>query len=232
MPTVNDTYNKARATIGVNGSTIRTWYNKNVANLGVSSWAWCAATIAYVMASVGDKSTVYRTAWVPTLMSRAKDAGLWHSGKSGIKSGDIVLFDFNVNNVPDHAGIVLAVTGTILTTMEGNASGSSMVRQMTRSSFVQGYVRPKYTSTPTSSAAAKYNLTRLLLTGSRGTDVKTLQSRLMALGYRLPRYGADSIFGNETRTAVINFQRAKKLTVDGIVGKNTAHALGWLYQGK
>jgi hypothetical protein len=227
MPTVNDITSKARATIGVSGPTIRTWYNKNVANLGVSSWAWCAATIAYVMANVGDKSTVYRTAWVPTLMSRAKEAGLWHSGKSGIKAGDIVLFDFNVNNVPDHAGIVLAVTGTNLTTMEGNTSGASMVRQMTRSSFVQGYIRPKTTAPP-----VVYNLTFMLRRGSLGAAVTTLQKRLQALGYTLPRWGADGVFGVETDTAVRAFQRAKKLTVDGIVGKNTAHALGWLYQGK
>lgn len=33
-------------------------------------------------------------------------------------------------------------------------------------------------------------------------SVKTLQNRLMALGYPLPKYGADGDFGNETQAAV------------------------------
>ena len=72
---------------------------------------------------------------------------------------------------------------------------------------------------------------RTLKRGSKGTDVITLQKRLMALGYTLPKYGADGDFGNETLNAVKAFQRenkdtsGKKLTVDGIVGSKTWAAL-------
>ena len=61
--------------------------------------------------------------------------------------------------------------------------------------------------------------TRLLKLGSRGDDVKQLQNRLNELGYSCG--AADGIFGNATRTAVINFQRANGLAADGIVGPKT-----------
>lgn len=70
----------------------------------------------------------------------------------------------------------------------------------------------------------KYNLTRLLKKGCKGSDVKELQKRVWTK--------ADGIFGNNTKNAVKKFQKANKLTADGIVGKNTAHKLGWLYKGK
>ena len=59
----------------------------------------------------------------------------------------------------------------------------------------------------------------VLRTGSRGDDVKNLQSRLMDLGY----YGGDldGQFGAMTKNAVIDFQRANGLEVDGMVGTET-----------
>ena len=57
--------------------------------------------------------------------------------------------------------------------------------------------------------------------GSRGSTVKVMQQKLQALGYSLPRYGSDGIFGSETRSAVMAFQKANGLTVDGICGPQT-----------
>lgn len=86
-----------------------------------------------------------------------------------------------------------------------------------------------YGDTPTPSI---YNLTRLLKKGCKGDDVKHLQETLISLGYSCGKYGADGVFGNDTLKAVKKFQKAKGLTQDGIVGHNTAKALGWLYNGK
>lgn len=52
--------------------------------------------------------------------------------------------------------------------------------------------------------------------GSRGPLVKQLQS---LLGF--PQNQQDSIFGNKTRQAVLNYQKQQGLTQDGIVGPNT-----------
>ena len=39
------------------------------------------------------------------------------------------------------------------------------------------------------------------------------------------------MFGNKTSIAVKNFQTDKGLTVDGIVGRKTAEALGFIWEG-
>lgn len=59
--------------------------------------------------------------------------------------------------------------------------------------------------------------------GDNGNQVKTLQRLLSAMGYDCG--GVDGIFGSRTLIAVKEFQKAKGLTVDGIVGKNTWNAL-------
>lgn len=57
--------------------------------------------------------------------------------------------------------------------------------------------------------------------GSKGSYVTLLQTLLMNRGYQLPKFGADGDFGNETLTAVQQFQKNNGLTVDGIVGLKT-----------
>lgn len=60
--------------------------------------------------------------------------------------------------------------------------------------------------------------------GDRGRQVKLLQEKLNANGADLV---ADGEFGRATLAAVMAFQAAKGLTVDGIVGKKTRRALGF-----
>ena len=54
--------------------------------------------------------------------------------------------------------------------------------------------------------------------GSRGEDVKRLQTLLNNEGYSLD---VDGIFGEKTQSAVRQYQRNQGLDVDGIVGANT-----------
>jgi len=61
--------------------------------------------------------------------------------------------------------------------------------------------------------------------GDKGEEVRVLQNKLLALGYSLPKYGADGSYGAETTTAVIAFQTDKGLLVDGICGQITQAAL-------
>lgn len=57
--------------------------------------------------------------------------------------------------------------------------------------------------------------------GSRGSYVALLQTKLLNRGYRLPKYGADGSFGNETLAAVKQFQQDWGLNADGVVGEKT-----------
>lgn len=61
--------------------------------------------------------------------------------------------------------------------------------------------------------------TPLLQSGSRGALVRSLQELLNAKGAQLD---VDGIFGPLTRAAVIRYQRANGLGVDGLVGPETA----------
>ena len=63
----------------------------------------------------------------------------------------------------------------------------------------------------------------------RGEDVREVQERLNELNYYCGE--ADGIFGNKTSIAVKNFQSDNGLTVDGIVGRNTAEKLGFKWEG-
>lgn len=60
--------------------------------------------------------------------------------------------------------------------------------------------------------------------GSRGTEVREIQTRLKAWGYYTG--SVDGIFGTKTRDAVKYFQRKNGLTEDGIAGPRTLAALG------
>lgn len=63
----------------------------------------------------------------------------------------------------------------------------------------------------------------VLRKGSKGSQVRTLQRLLTAVGCECGN--VDGIFGSRTLIAVKVFQKAKGLTVDGVVGKNTWNAL-------
>ena len=58
-----------------------------------------------------------------------------------------------------------------------------------------------------------------LYNGSKGEDVRELQQALIDLGYL--KGTADGIFGNKTEIAVRKFQKANKLSVDGLAGLTT-----------
>lgn len=60
--------------------------------------------------------------------------------------------------------------------------------------------------------------------GSRGDDVKALQTALKQRGF--DPGAVDGIFGARTREAVIAFQKANNLTPDGVAGPKTLAALG------
>jgi peptidoglycan hydrolase-like protein with peptidoglycan-binding domain len=59
--------------------------------------------------------------------------------------------------------------------------------------------------------------------GSKGEEVKKIQERLNKLGYY--KGPIDGDFERGTEAGVIAFQKAKKLTADGLVGSETWKAL-------
>lgn len=58
----------------------------------------------------------------------------------------------------------------------------------------------------------------------KGQTVKDIQNALISKGYKISG-GADGVFGNGTRDAVIKFQKDNGLSADGVVGKDTWNKL-------
>jgi peptidoglycan hydrolase-like protein with peptidoglycan-binding domain len=71
----------------------------------------------------------------------------------------------------------------------------------------------------------------VLRDGSRGEAVRKVQQALIDAGHPLPVFGADGIFGSETRAAVRDFQRAAGIGIDGIVGPQTMGSLDARFSG-
>ncbi|MDQ0148243.1 GH25 family lysozyme [Eubacterium multiforme] len=57
--------------------------------------------------------------------------------------------------------------------------------------------------------------------GARGNITKIIQKRLINKGFLVGKFGSDGIFGKDTLEGVKRFQKANKITIDGVVGKNT-----------
>lgn len=86
---------------------------------------------------------------------------------------------------------------------------------------------PTPTPTPTPKPTKNY-----LEKGDKGEDVKVMQTMLITCGYSCGSCGVDGSFGSDTETAVKNFQRDHRLTVDGLYGPNTKAALEKDYKQK
>jgi hypothetical protein len=62
--------------------------------------------------------------------------------------------------------------------------------------------------------------------GDLGSEVRRIQQMLIDLGYSLPEYGADGIFGSETEQTVVDFQADHPpLFIDGRVGFATIRVI-------
>lgn len=71
---------------------------------------------------------------------------------------------------------------------------------------------------------AQRRYSTVLKKGDTGDPVRIIQYYLAFLGYfnpKLPQIRVDGYFGDETRDAVLTFQRLYNLDVDGIVGRST-----------
>lgn len=65
----------------------------------------------------------------------------------------------------------------------------------------------------------------VLKKGSKGDEVKTAQRLLLAEGYELGKWGADGDFGAKTYAVVKEYQSARGLKADGVIGKDTWNKL-------
>ncbi|MCH1884330.1 peptidoglycan-binding protein [Agrococcus sp. ARC_14] len=211
--------NQMRALIGLgeyppgsNRNKVTAWY--------VMVGPWCDMAITYAAAHSDNLAAVGgRYAYTVWHAQKFQSMGRWHSGTGGIRSGDIIFFDWSGSrrvSAIDHVGIVEAVhsDGTI-TTIEGNTSDVCMRRKRT-GAYVVGYGRPAY---GTGGSPMPPN-DGMLRRGSTGTAVRTLQGNLNTV--MRSGLAVDGQFGSKTDAAVRSFQQRYGLAVDGVYGPASA----------
>ena len=131
---------------GSNKVMFSEWYGLN--------GPWCAMFVTYCFVAAKSKSFVKgsKYAYCPYVLADAKASrnGLRVVPKTDVRTGDIVLFDWNRDGTADHIGIVVmppAKKKATFTTIEGNTSGTNpsdggMVATMSRvTSDVIAFVR-------------------------------------------------------------------------------------------
>lgn len=216
MATVSDVLKIAAKEVGVkenpsgsNNVKYNTWYYGR--EVSGSSYPWCAAFVSWVLAQAGAASLVVKSASCPTIKSDAQKRGTYHSGSSGIKAGDIVLYQFDSDADPDHIGIVESVSGSSIVAIEGNTSvtsqdnGGAVMRRPRYSSQIMGYVRPKYDGAAANPPASKTATTTATAAHTIGYSAESfIRDVQRAIGANV-----DGIVGTETRGKLPELSKTK-----------------------
>lgn len=114
-------------------------------------YAWCASFVNWCFKVVGRPLTeLGRSASVGSLLSNARKRGWVHNTPM---RGDLICFDWNTldgpghGDWPDHIGFVERVSGSTLTTIEGNTSlgndsnGGQVMRRTRDISMAEAFIR-------------------------------------------------------------------------------------------
>lgn len=147
MATVKELLDIARAELGVKETPSGSNKVKYADWYGLNGQPWCVMFVQWVCAQAGVYLPV-QTASCTILMNAAKSAGIWVT--SGYKPGDIVIYDWGGDRVPDHCGIVESVSGNMVTAIEGNTAvgndsdGGEVMRRNRSLYQIIGAVRPVY----------------------------------------------------------------------------------------
>lgn len=164
---------------------------------------------------------------VRTLQQRLKELGYY----SGSVDGDFgdgteqAVIAFQKANGLNADGV--AGTQTITKLYSNNAvpaSSSNSSSGSSGSNTVTATPRPNATATPRPTATPDLSKDIYLRAGSTGQNVRTLQNRLIELGWMDGK--ADGTYGGATEAAVIAFQKKTSgLWDDGVAGPDTLKAL-------
>lgn len=123
---------------------------------------------------------------------------------------DIIFFDWNGNNVPDHIGFVdHRISDQEIHTLEGNTTRRFVVAYQTRpAKYVLGIFRPHF--------KASYDISKPLVIDGQ-FDYQSVAMLQKALGIKV-----DGILGRDT---IKSLQRLVGVTQDGSWGKKTSEAV-------
>lgn len=207
--------------------------------------AWCATFVSAVAIELGLTDIMPTECGCPGMIELYKKLGRWQENEAYTpKPGDVIFYDWqdgadyaatDNKGSPDHVGIVVSVSGGIVTVIEGNKDDAVAYRTVkVNGRYIRGYGLPNYSSKVTADKPASGSATvtkkkcpyaeptKNLRYGAKGNGVKWVQWHLNQTGEKL---SVDGAFGVLTKAAVLRFQKKCKLVQDGIVGAKTKAAL-------
>ena len=221
MKTAVDTLAVARRNIGVVEGKNNS--NPYAAVAGdANNQAWCASFVRACLVKAGVLKKGAPAAYCPTFK-----ASLPAVSRANVKPGDVMFIYFPSEGRVAHTGLVEAVFKDHVVTIEGNTdaaggrTGGKVMRKQ-RSYKNLSFVRPPYAKPAAPKAPAKAKGDPVVAEGARGQTVLNIQNALKKHGYKT---ALDGDFGPGTKKVIIAFQKAKKITADGVVGQTTWNAL-------
>ncbi len=198
---------------------------------GMNGVAWCAIFVSWAFDKggnpLGKVDTPKGFHYCPSGYNYWKANNQLTATPQG---GDIVLYDWGKDGLPDHTSIFVKDNGDgkTFTAIEGNTSaandsnGGTVMKRVRYYSLVLAFVSPMCYADGWKPLTATPSVI-VLKKGSVGREVVNLQKALNSKGAQLT---ADGFFGAKTEIALMAFQTANQLVADGIAGENTYAALG------
>lgn len=208
------------------GTKYGRWYEEQVDkdpdnyDYGASGVAYCAMFVSWCLARLGVACAGFPGAYCPAIHNHQ------HLSASDLIPGDVVLFDWEMDDLDDHVGIVVRNDGSSIYTVEGNTDGGRVANRTRAYSTVCGGIRPRYDDAPAGKPAAPagegeetvYKFP-LLKYGAKGDSVRLMQSALnvrAAAGLTV-----DGAYGDKTKAALLAWQRRCGVEADGDCGPIT-----------
>ena len=186
--------------------------------------AWCAGTVGAAAVACGATDIIPMEVSVSKLITLAKKKGIWVEDDSYVPMpGDLPIYYWDDSGKGDcksgasHVGVVEKVEDGEITVIEGNYSNSVKRRTIkVNGRYIRGYITPMYDpELPIEEGPASLTM-RVLQKGDAGEDVLALQILLRGRGCNGSMSKTlNGKFGNNTRGAVILFQRKHGLTQTG-----------------
>ena len=196
--------------------------------------SWCAGTVGGAAVACGATDIIPMEISVPKLITLAKKMGIWVEDDAYVPMpGDMVIYAWSDSGKGDcksgasHVGVVEKVEEGIITVIEGNYSNSVKRRSLeVNGRYIRGYIVPMYDpELPIEEDPVQLTL-GVLQKGDTGEDVLALQILLKGRGCNGSMHKTlDGKFGNNTRGAVILFQRKCGLPQTGAADTATWKAL-------
>ena len=175
----------------------------NIAALGFNNRGVKAGTGLYVIRRTKAKSMLIEVCFVDT-----EDANKYLKvGHKAIAKAIVDALDDHINSDPIKEINTPSTSQNQFTT---TFTGDDWVRRLQQECNNQGFSKQKVDGIAGPATLAGCPV---LKNGAKGNITKLLQEKL--------GISVDGIFGNETKKAVISYQKSKGLSADGIVGKET-----------